>query len=70
MTAAQQLEQRVAELELRFAEGEPPLPTQWGGFRMAIDTVEFWQQRHDRLHDRLRYRRGADAEWAIERLAP
>ena len=64
------LEQRVSELRQRFADGELPLPTNWGGFRLAMETVEFWQQRHDRLHDRLRYRRGDDADWVIERLAP
>ena len=64
------LEQRVAELEQRYGQGELPLPTSWGGYRLTPDTVELWQQRHDRLHDRLRYRRGDDGGWVIERLAP
>jgi pyridoxamine 5'-phosphate oxidase len=64
------LERRVTELEQRFGDGELPLPTNWGGFRLAIETVEFWQQRDDRLHDRLRYRRGDNHEWVLERLAP
>jgi pyridoxamine 5'-phosphate oxidase len=64
------LEQRVAELEQRYGQGELPLPTSWGGYRLTADTVELWQQRHDRLHDRLRYRRGDDGGWVIERLAP
>jgi pyridoxamine 5'-phosphate oxidase len=64
------LEQRVAELEQRYESGELPLPTSWGGFRLLPDTIELWQQRHDRLHDRLRYRRGEDGDWVIERLAP
>jgi pyridoxamine 5'-phosphate oxidase len=64
------LERRVAELEQRLAGAEPPLPDHWGGFRVAIETVEFWQQRADRLHDRLRYRRAQDGGWLIERLAP
>jgi pyridoxamine 5'-phosphate oxidase len=64
------LEQRVAELEQRHGSGELPLPTSWGGFRLLPDTIELWQQRHDRLHDRLRYRRGEDGDWVIERLAP
>jgi pyridoxamine 5'-phosphate oxidase len=64
------LERRVAALEDRYA-GELPLPTDWGGFRLVAQTFELWQQRHDRLHDRLRYRRGGDdGGWAIERLAP
>jgi pyridoxamine 5'-phosphate oxidase len=65
------LERRVAELERRHADDdELPLPDRWGGFRLAPATFEFWQQRADRLHDRLRYRRGVDGEWLVERLAP
>jgi pyridoxamine 5'-phosphate oxidase len=64
------LEQRVADLRQEFGDGELPLPTNWGGFRLAMETVEFWQQRHDRLHDRLRYRRGEGDDWVLERLAP
>jgi pyridoxamine 5'-phosphate oxidase len=64
------LEQRVAEVQERYGTGELPLPTDWGGFRVAAQSVEFWQQRHDRLHDRLRYRRGGDGHWVVERLAP
>jgi pyridoxamine 5'-phosphate oxidase len=64
------LEQRVTDLKRRFGDGELPLPTNWGGFRLGAETVEFWQQRDDRLHDRLRYRRGDDADWVLERLAP
>jgi pyridoxamine 5'-phosphate oxidase len=63
------LEQRVAELAESY-DAELPLPTNWGGFRLAVETAEFWQQRHDRLHDRLLYRRGQDAGWILERLAP
>ena len=64
------LEHRVAELEQRHRGGELPLPSNWGGFRLFPETVELWQQRRDRLHDRLRYRRHEDADWLIERLAP
>lgn len=55
----------------RFAPGIPvPAPPHWGGLRVIPDTVEFWQGRASRLHDRLRYRRTDDGEWIIERLAP
>ena len=67
------LERRVAELQERYGEGELPVPADWGGFRLSASAFEFWQQRHDRLHDRLLYRRAAgsaDAGWTIERLAP
>jgi len=66
----QALERRLAELQEQFGSGELPLPRNWGGFRISAETFEFWQQRHDRLHDRLRYRRGGDAAWVLERLAP
>jgi pyridoxamine 5'-phosphate oxidase len=64
------LERRVAELQERYGEGELPVPANWGGFRLAAHTLEFWQQRHDRLHDRLRYRRVDGGGWVIDRLAP
>jgi pyridoxamine 5'-phosphate oxidase len=64
------LERRVAELQERYGEGELPLSDDWGGFRLTPQSVEFWQQRHDRLHDRLRYRREDGAGWTVERLAP
>jgi pyridoxamine 5'-phosphate oxidase len=64
------LERRLAALEERYGQGELPLPADWGGFRLAAESFEFWQQRHDRLHDRLRYRRMDDARWLLERMAP
>ncbi len=63
------LEDGVAELEQRYGQGELPLPAGWGGYRLLPVNIELWQQRHDRLHDRLRYRR-VHGGWAIERLAP
>jgi pyridoxamine 5'-phosphate oxidase len=64
------LEARVAELSERYADTEPPLPDAWGGFRLTPRTFEFWQNRDDRLHDRLLYRRRPEGGWTIERLAP
>jgi pyridoxamine 5'-phosphate oxidase len=68
--AREQLERRVAELQERYGETELPLPDGWGGFRVTPETYEFWQQRSDRLHDRLRYRHDAGASWTVDRLAP
>jgi pyridoxamine 5'-phosphate oxidase len=63
------LEQRVAELAV-LHESDLPLPDAWGGFRVLPETFEFWQRRADRLHDRLRYMRGDDDRWGVQRLAP
>lgn len=65
------LEQKVAQIKERFHKGEVPLPAFWGGYRVVPTSIEFWQGRDSRLHDRFRYRRVApDAPWRIERLAP
>jgi pyridoxamine 5'-phosphate oxidase len=64
------LEERLAEAERRFPPGtEVPVPPTWGGLRLRPETVEFWQGRPNRLHDRLQYRAGA-AGFVVERLAP
>lgn len=64
-----ELEARVAEVERRFPGDDIPRPAHWGGYRLRPQTVEFWQARHNRLHDRLRYRSEGDY-WVLERLAP
>ena len=74
---------RLAALEARF-DAEVPVPDFWGGLRVVPSSVEFWQGRPSRLHDRLRFRRAdgdwadgdwadgdrADGDWIVERLSP
>ena len=65
------LEARVAEVEERFSGRDVPRPPHWGGYRIVPDSVELWQGRPSRLHDRLRYRRNGDGTlWVVERLSP
>jgi pyridoxamine 5'-phosphate oxidase len=59
------------ELAARYPEAEKvPVPPHWGGFRVAPRSVEFWQGRENRLHDRLRYVAEPDGSWRVERLSP
>ena len=57
------------ELKKKFSDGEIPIPTFWGGYRVRFDSVEFWQGRPSRLHDRFIYERAGDG-WNVSRLAP
>ena len=63
------LERAVAELERRHPE-EVPLPDDWGGYALRPRWIEFWENRSDRLHDRLRYVRQRGGSWRRERLSP
>ena len=64
------LELAFATVKRRFADGEVPLPDFWGGYRVDPDSIEFWQNRKDRLHDRFLYNRGENGAWRIDRLTP
>lgn len=70
ITSRSLLEAKVDEIKRKFSQGKIPLPSFWGGFRVKPDTIEFWQGRESRLHDRFRYSRTTDDSWTIERLAP
>lgn len=63
------LDERVAEVEQVFDGHDVLRPPIWGGYRVALESVEFWQGRPDRLHDRLQYVREGDG-WRRDRLAP
>lgn len=63
------IENRLAELERQFGDGEIPCPPFWGGFLLVPDWIEFWQGRESRLHDRILYSL-IEGEWKITRLAP
>jgi pyridoxamine 5'-phosphate oxidase len=66
-----ELEERVREVEARWPNDDDiPMPPYWGGFRLIPETIEFWQGRPNRLHDRLIYKRVAGMGWLIERLSP
>lgn len=63
------LDARMAEATERYGSGPVPLPPHWGGFRLRPQTMEFWQGRRNRLHDRFRYTH-LNGKWIIDRLAP
>ena len=64
------LDDRFAQLEAQYPDDNIPMPNQWGGYRLRPEMLEFWQGRHGRMHDRLRYRRQGDDCWLLERLEP
>ena len=63
------LEDGYKAVEKKYAGVDVPLPPHWGGWRLAPVSVEFWQGRRSRLHDRLRYQKTQDG-WVVERLSP
>lgn len=64
------LEKKLEELTVQYPGEEVSLPPYWGGYVLAPATVEFWQGRPNRLHDRFQYRKQPDNRWVIERLSP
>ena len=66
----QVLEERFNQLAEQYQDAEVPLPSDWGGYRLSPNIIEFWSGRPSRLHDRLRYTRQPDNDWRIERISP
>lgn len=64
------LEERFKELAAQYQDEEIPLPSDWGGYRLSPNMIEFWSGRPSRLHDRLRYTIQPDNNWRIERISP
>ncbi len=64
------LESKFMELKQKWHNGEIPVPSFWGGYRIKFHSVEFWQGRPSRLHDRFFYEKNEDSSWSISRLAP
>lgn len=64
------LEEKVKSLESQYASGEVPRPEHWGGYRVIPAKIEFWQGRHNRLHDRIVFSGSTSEGWTIQRLAP
>jgi pyridoxamine 5'-phosphate oxidase len=70
LSSREELEQRLAELEKKYANQPVPRPPHWSGFRVVPDAIEFWVNRPNRLHDRTLYRRQVDGTWTEQLLNP
>jgi pyridoxamine 5'-phosphate oxidase len=69
VSSRQLLLNQFEAMKNKFKDGEVPLPDFWGGYRVVPQTIEFWQGRDNRLHDRFIYEK-IDGRWLINRLAP
>ncbi len=64
------LEKKLKEMKDKFQDAQIPLPNFWGGYRILPESVEFWQGRANRLHDRFIYQKYGDSQWKIHRKSP
>ncbi len=62
--------QKIEEIRSKFENGEVPLPSFWGGYRIVPSSIEFWQGGPARIHDRFLYTRQSDHGWKLDRLSP
>jgi pyridoxamine 5'-phosphate oxidase len=70
ISSRQVIEEKVEALQVSFEGKVIPRPLHWGGYRVVPSSIEFWQGRSSRLHDRIQYTLQSDDNWVIERLAP
>jgi pyridoxamine 5'-phosphate oxidase len=70
ITTREILEEKLEAMKQKFGDGQIPVPSWWGGFRIIPREIEFWQGRPSRLHDRFLYTRNGEQSWKIDRLAP
>ena len=71
LSSREELENKYAEFEKKWPEGtEVPIPEHWGGYVVSPTSIEFWQGRYSRLHDRIRYVRSENNDWQIKRIYP
>ncbi len=70
VASREELEENLSSYEKKFENKDIPRPEHWGGFIVKPVSVEFWQGRPNRLHDRIRYTLEKDFSWKLERLAP
>jgi pyridoxamine 5'-phosphate oxidase len=71
LSSREELENKYAEFEKKWPEGtEVPMPEHWGGYVVLPTSIEFWQGRYSRLHDRIRYVRSENNDWQIKRIYP
>ena len=70
VSSREELDQNLKSFESKYKNQEIPRPDHWGGFIVKPESIEFWQGRPNRMHDRIRYRLQKDFNWKMERLAP